>query len=302
MARKLKTISELARFDVVTALEAEEAVSELLFRVFGVYPVSLYNPELNKLTVTVYTAPETAFSTEKSKEVKQGLEIIRSTGLTVDDAQINVSLVKKKDWAEAWKLHFKPIKIGKSLLIKASWHKIEKSPGVKLVTLDPGLAFGTGQHPTTRFCLRQIVKYRKTKKSFFDIGTGSGILAISAAKLGYSPVYAIDNDPDAVSVARKNILKNNVSKSITLAVEDLLKLPIVPERKFDLICANLTSDLLISAKDKILSHLSSDGVLVVAGILKTQFTDVVNEYSKQGFTLKESAVEGEWQSGSLVKL
>ena len=139
--------------------------------------------------------------------------------------------MRREDWAESWKRHFKPIEIGDALLVKPSWSKRRPRKNQAVVILDPGLSFGTGQHPTTAFCLREIVRLKLAKErgrlarefktrhhadepsalqSFLDIGTGSGILAIAAAKLGYQPVHAFDFDAEAVRIARANARANRV--------------------------------------------------------------------------------------------
>jgi ribosomal protein L11 methyltransferase len=168
------------------------------------------------------------------------------------------------------------------------------------VILDPGLSFGTGQHPTTGFCLGEIVRCHKIGKcrSFLDIGTGSGILAIAAAMLGYAPVCAIDYDPAAVRVARANIRLNGAGQKIKISRDDVTKLSIRPAQKHDLICANLISNLLIAEREKIAAQLKPGGVLVLAGILKPEFSEVQREFESLGLKLISSRSEKEWRSGS----
>ena len=128
-----------------------------------------------------------------------------------------------------------------------------------MVILDPGLSFGTGQHPTTLFCLRQLARCRRrgVRQSLLDIGCGSGILAIAAAKLGYSPVLALDNDPEAVRASRRNIKRNNVRVEVRRA--DLTRLPLATRRRYDVICANLICDLLAGEGEKIRHWLKPGG-------------------------------------------
>ena len=122
--------------------------------------------------------------------------------------------IRHEDWAESWKRHFKPIEIGRRLLIKPSWSRRRPKPHQQVVVLDPGLSFGTGQHPTTAFCLAEVARLVKNApaRSFLDIGTGSGILAIAAARLNYQPIWAFDFDPEAVRMARANAQTNQVEK------------------------------------------------------------------------------------------
>src|SRR5262249_42097181 len=156
--------------------------------------------------------------------------------------------------------------IGSSLLIRPSWSRHRVRPGQGTVVLDPGLSFGTGQHPTTAFCLEQLVACRRRaeSQSFLDIGTGSGILAIAAARLGYSPIQAIDCDAEAVRIACANARKNRVEKRIHFSQRDVAKLPVRPARKFSLVCANLISTILLAHQKQILAQVEEKGVLVVA--------------------------------------
>jgi ribosomal protein L11 methyltransferase len=168
-----------------------------------------------------------------------------------------------------------------------------------VVILDPGLSFGTGQHPTTRFCLEQIAAAPTgaAAPSLWDVGTGSGLLAIAAAKLGYRPVEALDLDPEAIRTARLNARRNQVDRRIRFACLDLVRLPMNSQRQFDLICANLTHDLLVSEKQRILHRLKNGGRLVLAGILISQFVAVRESYEQAGLRLVAQRREQGWQSG-----
>jgi ribosomal protein L11 methyltransferase len=170
------------------------------------------------------------------------------------------------------------------------------------VVLDPGLSFGTGQHPTTRFCLEQLVAARRQDRdqSFLDMGTGSGILAIAAARLGYGPVEAIDVDPDAIRIARSNASANRLHRKIRFQRQDVSRLPPRPARKHDVLCANLVSELLVAERPRIIARLASSGRLVLAGILRSQFPALRRAYENAGLKLMEHRAEGEWESGAFV--
>jgi ribosomal protein L11 methyltransferase len=137
-------------------------------------------------------------------------------------------------------------------------------------------------------------------QSFLDIGTGSGILAIAAAKLGYQPVESLDLDPDAIRIARANARRNRVTKRVRLVCRDLARLPVAVQRKHDLICANLTADLLLAHRNRILSRLEPAGTLVLAGTLRAQFRAVERAYKESGLKLIARAAEKEWKSGAFV--
>jgi ribosomal protein L11 methyltransferase len=211
---------------------------------------------------------------------------------------IQIRRVRWEDWAESWKRHFKPLEIGRSLLIKPSWSRRRPKQPQSVVVLDPGLSFGTGQHPTTAFCLGEVARHvrKGAARSFLDIGTGSGILAIAAAKLNYQPVAAFDFDPDAVRIARANAKSNRVK--IRLARADVTRLPLRPARQYDLVCANLVSTLLVAERKRIISRLNKDGTLVLAGILKTEFPAVQAAFAAAGLVLIRSQSRRDWRSGA----
>jgi ribosomal protein L11 methyltransferase len=135
-------------------------------------------------------------------------------------------------------------------------------------------------------------------QSFLDAGTGSGILAIAAAKLGYGPIDALDSDPDAIRIARANARQNGVAPHIRFVQQELNRLPCSGATKYGLICANLIADLLVTQRDRLLSRLHPDGVLVIAGVLDREFSHVQSAYEKAGLTLLTSRKEKEWRSGA----
>ncbi|MDB6066406.1 MAG: Ribosomal protein methyltransferase [Pedosphaera sp.] len=293
----------LWQISVTTSLEAEEAVTELLFRVFN-RPAAVYTQEETKVTVaSVYCQKQSEWTPVKRTALATGLKGIRANGLNIGAGKISSRKVPREDWSESWKRHFKPIEIGSRLLIKPSWIKRRPRKNQAVVVLDPGLSFGTGNHPTTAFCLRQLAASRLNdqEQSFLDIGTGSGILAIAAVKLGYVPVHAIDFDPEAVRVARENALQNGVLKQLHLSRQDITLLSPRSRDKYNFICANLISNLLLTEKQRILSRLQTGGILVLAGILKEEFPLVQRAFEQSGLKLIASQIEAEWCSGAFKK-
>jgi len=236
--------------------------------------------------------------------LRRALGQIKSYGLNTGTGRISIKRMRREDWAESWKRHFRPIEIGSALLIKPSWSRRAPRKGQAAIVLDPGLSFGTGQHPTTGFCLQQLVanherlKSRTAQGSFLDIGTGSGILAIAAAKLGYAPVAAFDFDVDAVRIARENARKNAVSRKVNIRHKDMTQMPRRSREKYDLICANLISTVLVAERRRIVSRLKPGGVLVLAGILRGEFASVRGAYETCGLRLVASRMEKEWRSGA----
>ncbi len=293
----------LLQISVTVSAEGEEEVCALLGGSFGQLATSYHDAETGSIIVSVYPDKFSDLSPAQHSRLRAGLRLLEERGVKVGSGRISVRKLRREDWAESWKRHFKPISIGAALLVKPSWSKRVARRGQSVVVLDPGLSFGTGQHPTTRFCLSELVAARSLKKnqSFLDLGTGSGILAIAAAKLGFRPVEAIDFDPDAIRIARANACKNRVSKRVHFRKEDLSRLPLRPGRTFDIICANLICDLLLTERGRILSRLSPGGTLVLAGILRSQFADIRRAYESAGLKLKSRRTGNEWESGAFMR-
>ena len=333
----------LTRISIATSREAEEAVAELLLSLFGQTPSTYFDAETGETTVSTYLEKPAQWSAAARAELQAGLHNISGCGLDIGPGEVSATKVRREDWAEAWKRHFKPLEIGDALLLKPSWEKQKPRKGQVVVILDPGLSFGTGHHATTGFCLRQLVAaatvgrdsvepHRERSEasiispkmlaalaptasangarpslalpgrrlSFLDIGTGSGILAIAAAKLGYSPVRCFDFDPESVRVAKANAAQNEVAHLVKPVRHDLTKLPLASATRYHVVCANLIYDLLIAERDRILNRVRPDGVLVLAGILQTQFAKVERAYRQAGWRLVATDVEKEWQSGAFV--
>jgi len=288
----------LWRISVVTTPEAEDAVAELLGRLLGEGASSYYDVENQSSQVSVYRPQAPPSSARLRQALKTGLQRLRDCGLEPGWGTVTLRRVRHEDWAESWKRHFKPIEVGRSLLIKPSWSRRRPKPRQQVVVLDPGLSFGTGQHPTTASCLKEVTRHvgKGASRSFLDIGTGSGILAIAAAKLNYQPVRAFDFDPDAVRIARENAKNNGVNLRLTRA--DVTRLPRRPARRYDLVCANLISPLLVAERKRIISLLNQGGTLVLAGILKTEFSAVQAAFEAAGGVLQRTESRQEWQSGA----
>lgn len=279
-------------------------MANLLTEVFG-SPASVHFDVLKgKTTVSVFLPRLPADLTRKRDELKTAFRSIADAGLRPGSTRVRLCRLPPENWAESWKRHFKPIEIGKVLLIKPSWSRWKPKRGQALVVLDPGLSFGTGQHATTGFCLREIARGRRpgVKQSFLDVGTGSGILAISAAKLGFAPVHAFDFDPEAVRVAVANARRNGVLARLRMSRQDVTKLPARPVRQYDLVCANLVSTLLIAERKRLIGLVRRDGVLVLAGILRKEFREVQSAYETAGMRLVASRCEREWRSGAFVSV
>lgn len=295
------SVQHLQRLSVSTTAEAEEAVVELLQRLFGAAPSAYFDTRRRTTRVSIYLPQGQRVSKTQLSELRTGLREMAALGLDVGSGRVTVAKVRREDWTESWKRHFRPLEIGGRLLVRPSWSRRRARRGEVEVVLDPGLSFGTGQHATTAFCLRELVRLRRDMpQSLLDAGTGSGILAIAAAKLGYSPIEAFDFDPDAVRVAKENAVDNGVARQLLLAQQDLTRLPVRAKQRFDIVCANLISDLLIAESARLLARVKPGGTLILAGILVEQFPAVQKHFEAAGLRLVRTRREREWRSGSFL--
>lgn len=202
-------------------------------------------------------------------------------------------LINDEDWAQSWKAHFKPMPVGRRLLISPSWEQQDTAPERELIVLDPGMAFGTGGHETTRLCLECLDRLLEVplELPLLDLGTGSGILAIAAAKLGVRQIDAVDIDPLAVTVAEENCRINNVSQQVRCSATPLERLP----HGYGIILANILAEELVRMAPDLTARLAAGGSLILSGILGER-----EQYVKEGFApfplrLAASLSDGEWR-------
>ena len=284
------------------APEADEAVGLLLERVFQ-RPYTIFTHAEN-ITVTVSVfLPESQRITQYDRDsIAEGLKYICEWGLNTGAYNIEVKRLRREDWANSWKRHFKQIEITNKLLVRPSWERVRLKPGQKTVVINPGLSFGTGQHETTKYCLRKIVSMRRcrTEQSLLDVGSGSGILSIAAVKVGYRPVLGLDYDLEAVRIAKANAKRNRVDHRLMFRAGEVVDLSMISREKYDIVCANLLFDLLKDHALNLISQLKPNGVLILAGILQSQFMDLQKVYEKEGLKLMHTGRRAEWQSGCFV--
>jgi len=197
------------------------------------------------------------------------------------------------DWATAWREQFTVLHIGRRLVVRPTWLSYSPPPDEVVIELDPGMAFGTGLHPTTRQCLLALEKYLRPGMSVLDLGSGSGILAIAAAKLGADAVLALDTDPTAVEVARANVRANGVQERITVAHGSLPEV----QGTFDLVLVNILARVIVElVAQGLIDRLKAGGFIVTAGIIEEQTAEVEAALCGQGITIVERQVERDWVS------
>lgn len=209
------------------------------------------------------------------------------------DACITVSGINEEDWANSWKAYYKPVKIGDRVVIVPAWEKYEAEPGEIIVRMDPGMAFGTGTHETTRLVIGLLEKYVKNGMRVADIGCGSGILAICASKLGAGECNAYDIDPVAVKVANENIKESGLT-NVTCEVSDLLKQVDRSGGTYDIICANIVADIIIRMIPDVGALMNENSVILASGIIVERSQDVISCFEQNGFRIAERADENGW--------
>lgn len=203
-------------------------------------------------------------------------------------------IVEEADWAEAWKAHYHPVRIGHRLLIRPLWTQVELQPGDVEIALDPGMAFGTGTHPTTQLCLEAIEDLLVPSAQVLDLGCGSGILAIAAAKLGAAHVLALDIDPVAVEATQQNAEQNGAAEHIT-AQDGSLENVVGSARRFDLILVNILARIIIQMCGQHLGDVVRPGGLAIfSGIIEEQADDVETALRSTGLEPYARRQQGDW--------
>ena len=209
------------------------------------------------------------------------------------DGKIELIGVNEEDWANSWKAYYKPLHIGRRMVIVPAWERYEEQPGEIIVRMDPGMAFGTGGHETTRLVIELLEETVKEGIRVADVGCGSGILAICAAKLGAKECKAYDIDPVAVRVARENI-KDSGLTNVTCDVSDLLKGVDLAGGAYDLICANIVADIIIRMAPDVGRYMKDDAILLASGIITERAEEVIAELEKNRLTVVRRLDDNGW--------
>lgn len=205
--------------------------------------------------------------------------------------EMEMKNVNEEDWSTAWKKYYHPVRVGEHLVVCPSWEEYEKQPEDIVLTLNPGMAFGTGTHDTTRLCMELLERYITPSDHVLDVGCGSGILAITAALLGAQEIKGCDIDEVAVKVAGENAQLNGVSDRIAFHRGDLTS---QVEGSFQLICANIVADVIIRLSEDVGKYLAEGGTFITSGIIDTREQDVLDALEKNGFEVIERRSSSGW--------
>ncbi len=245
----------------------------------------ILNADKNTVKVSLFVPEERNFL-----EYRSHLET-RLPALGIE-AEIEIDGIDEDDWAESWKQYYRPVHL-EGITIVPAWEEYTPKDGEIIVRMDPGMAFGTGTHETTRLVIRLMQKAEIAGKRVLDVGTGSGILSICASKLGASHCNAYDIDPVAVKVAKDNV-KSDGCENITVGVSDLLHGVDLSLGKYDLCVANIVADIIIRMLPDIRDYLKEGAPLILSGIIKERAEEVREAVKKEGFTLQDEIYENDW--------
>jgi ribosomal protein L11 methyltransferase len=235
----------------------------------------------------------------RGEEAESNASLARAALTSADiDARVGTRRVSEEDWAEAWKEHFDIERYGERLVVVPSWRQFEAAPDDIALTLDPGMAFGTGQHETTRMCLEALERTVRSGMRILDVGSGSGILSIAAARLGASEVRALDIDDDCVRITRENARANGVGDVVRTGIGTAgerwpFREP--AEGRFDLVVANIVASVIIDLAPYLASALRNGGILIASGIIGEREREVGAALSKVGFRIATCRAMGDWR-------
>ena len=294
---------------ITVSREAEEAVSNILIDL-GSQGVAIDDsadylgeagpfgevlPQVEQLNTVAITAyyPETVNLEMIRQEVKERLTQLRDFGLEIGETQLTTQQLAEEDWADNWKKYFEPARITHDLTIVPSWTDYEVTTGEKIIKLDPGMAFGTGTHPTTKMSLFALEQVLRSGEIVLDVGTGSGVLSIASSLLGAKEIFAYDLDDVAVRVAQENIALNAGTENIHVAAGDLLK---GVDIEADVIVANILADILVNLTDDAYRLLKDEGYLIMSGIISEKWDLVRESAEAAGFFLETHMIQGEWNA------
>ncbi len=271
-----------AEISVDAEPQAGDAVSEALRRAGcdGVYMRDTLQPP----QVTGYLPADDRLEA-RLDTLQLALQTLPSFGVVGAGSELTLRTVEEADWANAWKAFYKPMRVGRRLVVTPPWETPTLQASDIPIIVDPGMAFGTGSHPTTQLCLAALEDYVRPAMRVADIGTGSGILAIAASKLGAGEVIATDNDPLAVRIAAEN----GVVNAAPLHTQEAF-----PSGTYDLVVANILADVIIGMAEDLARLVKPDGVLIASGIIDTRETDVRFAVEGEGFAPLETRHSGEW--------
>lgn len=300
-----------AEVQVMTSSEATDAVSAILERfgatgvvledstdltrtwedrygeIYGLNPADF--PE-SGVRVKAYVSLET-WEEAMHGQIEQEIKGLTELGLDPGVATVTVRIADEEEWANEWKKYYHPVRVTDRLTIKPTWEEYTPTADEIVIELDPGMAFGTGTHPTTNLCLRTLERVIKPGDTIVDVGCGTAILSIACAKMGAESVLALDLDPVAVEVARENVELNNASDKVTVRANDLLK---GVDSRYDVVVANILAEIILLMVGQAREVMKPDGTFITSGIIKEKADLVRAELLANGFQIVDTITEEDW--------
>jgi ribosomal protein L11 methyltransferase len=261
--------------------EAEEAAADILRR-FAPRGVAI-EPAGASVVVKAWLPDDGALARQR-RDVRRALASLPAT--------MRTRWLREEDWAEAWKAFFPVLRISRRLVICPAWRSYRARAGEAVIRLDPGMAFGTGQHATTLMCLRALEETVRPGATVLDLGTGSGILALAAARLGAASVLALDTDPQAVGAARDNVRLNGLEAVVHVEEGTVEKAP----GPFDVIAANISAPVIVDLAGPMAAALNPGGALIAGGFSEERVADVAAALRAAGLTVERALSDGDWRT------
>lgn len=260
--------------------------------VFGeIYSLNPDDFPVDGVRVKAYLA-ETSFLLETVEEIKLAINNLQNFNIDLGHNHVTVQEVDEEDWATAWKKYYHPVKISNRFTIVPTWEDYERvNTDELIIELDPGMAFGTGTHPTTVMCLQALEKTVQQGSSVIDVGTGSGVLSIGAAKLGAASIHALDLDEVAVQSAKENIALNRVNDIVQVTHGNLLD---NVNEQADIVVANILAEIIMTFTNDAYSIVKDGGLFITSGIIATKKEDVRNSLQQAGFEIEEVMMMEDW--------
>ncbi|PIO83531.1 ribosomal protein L11 methyltransferase [Loigolactobacillus backii] len=236
--------------------------------------------------------PETIFLPELLPTIKQRVQQLRQYGLDAGAGTLTTSAVDEGDWATAWKKYYHPVRVTRYLTVVPSWEKYQPQQAQEqVIRLDPGMAFGTGTHPTTKLTLEALEDKVRGGETMLDVGTGSGVLSIAAKLLGVKQVFAYDLDEVAVTSAKSNLALNPIAADVQVTANDLLQ---GIKQKANLIVANILAEIIVPLIPQVKPLLKANGYFIVSGIIVDKVAMIREAMTANGFVVRQQRNEGDW--------
>lgn len=296
-AQKKPSVNKWTALQINCDIIQNEEILAIIYTYFSTGGVEIKELGEGRNILIAYFSESDASS--KIPDLKKRIKSeTKMTGGT-ENIKFGETIVDEQDWANSWKKFFSPRKLGKKIIVTPDWEEYKPSRGELPIFIEPGMAFGTGHHETTELCVKLLEENVKKDDIIFDVGTGTAILAIAAKLLGASMIVGTDNDKYAVRIARENIKLNKCESCVKAYYGNLLSFRSKTRdelllRKCDVIICNILKDAVLKLPDKLKEFLRPDSVVIISGILESQYDEVSREFEKRGYKSVRRARKNDW--------